>query len=321
MDIKRFLFQNKNFKLWYYIQVEIRELLGKGDIEKLGYLKDKFADEKKSILERVDYYNKQEAAFSPDVLDRAIGLFKKPNGQKVYYYDSKEFLRYFPGEFRFSHLPGDIVEVPDHPSIVKSRPISPKNQHAVLLNLDKVRHFNFIRDHVPFKNKKNLLFGRATVYQEHRKRFYNQYFNHPLCDLGDVVKGSSWYKPKVSITAHLSYKFILALEGYDVATNLKWIMSSNSIAVMPKPKYETWYMEGKLIGNVHYIEIKDDYSDLEERLDYYIRHEDECLEIIRNAQAFTKQFANSEKEDLVSLMVLEKYFMRSGQLVLSPITL
>ena len=32
------------------------------------------------------------------------------------------------------------------------------------------------------------------------------------------------------------------------------------VAVMPKPKYESWFMEGKLIPNYHYILIKDDYS-------------------------------------------------------------
>ena len=41
-------------------------------------------------------------------------------------------------------------------------------------------------------------------------------------------------------------------------------MSSNSVAVMPKPKYESWFMEGKLIPDYHYVLIKDDYSDFEE---------------------------------------------------------
>jgi len=72
----------------------------------------------------------------------------------------------------------------------------------------------------------------------------------------------------MTIDEQLEYKFILSLEGNDVATNLKWIMSSNSLAFMPRPKYETWFMEGNLVPNHHYILIKDDYSDLEERLKY-----------------------------------------------------
>ena len=53
---------------------------------------------------------------------------------------------------------------------------------------------------------------------------------------------------------------ILKKEGVDVATNLKWVMSSNSIAVMPRPKIESWFMENKLIPEKHYIEIKEDLS-------------------------------------------------------------
>ncbi|RYZ99434.1 MAG: lipopolysaccharide biosynthesis protein, partial [Sphingobacteriaceae bacterium] len=93
-----------------------------------------------------------------------------------------------------------------------------------------------------------------------------------------------------------------------------WILSSNSIAVMPKPKYETWFMEGRLVPNVHYILIKDDYSDLEERINYYINHTDEALAIIQNANIFVQQFFDRQKEDLISLLVLQKYFERTGQL-------
>ena len=51
----------------------------------------------------------------------------------------------------------------------------------------------------------------------------------------------------MTINEQLHYKFILCSEGNDVASNLKWVMSSNSIAVMPKPKFETWFMEGILV--------------------------------------------------------------------------
>ena len=55
-------------------------------------------------------------------------------------------------------------------------------------------------------------------------------------------------------------------------------MSSNSIAVMPKPTIETWFMESKLEGGKHYIEIAPDYHDLEAKLTYYIAHPEEMFE-------------------------------------------
>lgn len=98
------------------------------------------------------------------------------------------------------------------------------------------------------------------------------------------------------------------MRGNDVATNLKWIMSSNSVAVTTKPIMESWFMEGKLEGGKHFIEIKDDYSDLEEQLNFYLAHPEKCLEIIKNANEYCEQFWNPNIEKLCSLLVLEKYF-------------
>lgn len=77
----------------------------------------------------------------------------------------------------------------------------------------------------------------------------------------------------------------MALEDNDVASNLKWIMSSNSVAVMPKPRFETWFMEERLIPNYHYIEIRSDYSDLPEKIDCYSEHPSEAKAIALNANA------------------------------------
>jgi hypothetical protein len=85
-------------------------------------------------------------------------------------------------------------------------------------------------------------------------------------------------------------------------------MSSNSIAVMPRPKIESWFMENKLVPEKHYIEIKEDYSDLESKIEYYINNTEKCKRIIKNANDYVVQFKNKSREDLISLLVLEKYF-------------
>ena len=89
-------------------------------------------------------------------------------------------------------------------------------------------------------------------------------------------------------------------------------MSSNSIAVMPKPKYETWFMEGRLIADHHYIKIKDDYSDLESKLRFFIKHPKKAELIIENANKHVNQFKDQKKEDLISVMVLDKYFKNTN---------
>ena len=51
----------------------------------------------------------------------------------------------------------------------------------------------------------------------------------------------------------------------------------------------------------------DDYSDLDEQLDYYASHTEECLEIVRNANAWCDQFRDAELEKALNLAVLDRY--------------
>jgi Glycosyl transferase family 90 len=308
----------KTNKLAYYtrhflMQLAPTRLYGKGLQRRMASVR-KF--DKALLQSRVDYYNKLQTIVplgdqAPALQD--LKIFKSP---KAYNFDTFEFTRFFPQIFKAHFLFGDITYTEPVPTIQKSRPIAGDNSNAVLLKLDKARHYVFVKDKKSFASKKNLLIGRNAVKQEHRIRFMKMYFGHPLCDLGQVNKeggNPKWLKPKIPIAAHLDYKFILSLEGNDVATNLKWIMSSNSIAVMTKPKYETWFMEGTLVPDHHYISIHDDFSDLEEKLNFYIKHEDAAQAIVTNANNYVHQFLNKEQEDLISLLVLQKYFYYTGQ--------
>ena len=191
-----------------------------------------------------------------------------------------------------------------------------ENKNSIILKLNKVRHFLYVNDITPIEKKKDILFGRSAVHQKQRIDFFAKHFNNPYCDLGQINKGTKhdqWFKKKVSIDYHLKHKFILCIEGNDVASNLKWVMSSNSVAVMPKPKFESWFMEATLIPNFHYIEIKDDYSDLNDKLEYYIKNLDKLKEISSNANNYVNQFRDENDEKIISLLVMEKFFNFSGQ--------
>jgi hypothetical protein len=310
----------KNNKFIYYVKNITRYLTPKFILrQKLPYIIARLPRyDEEYINDRVNYYNKLN---SIQLGDNAICLkdFKFRKNLTAYFFDTYQYTRYFPDSLKIAYHFGDVITVPESPSIVKSRPVIANNNNSVLLNLDKARHFVFIKDKQKFEDKKNKLIGRGAVSQQHRIKFWEMYFNHPMCDLGqtnesDVEARKIWTKKFTGIRQHLDFKFILCLEGYDVATNLKWVMSSNSLAVMPAPAYETWFMEGRLIANYHYVEIRPDYSDLEERLNYYIKHTGEALQIIQNAHAYISQFQDKKREDLISLMVLQKYFENTRQL-------
>lgn len=316
---KRMSFKHKNNKLSYYLLNYIRLMIPKGVYR--HFLKNKLAELNKFdaayLKSRVDYYNKMEQNVTLSEDACLLSDFKLGKKCKTYFFDSYEYIRFFDPKYKACFLFGDVTIVPDRPSIVKSRPIADDNVNSIVMKLVKIRHFIFTKDKYAYTEKKDILVGRSKIRQPHRARFLEMYYGHPLCDIGNVDTRSNykqWPAPRLTIDEQLKYKFILCLEGNDVASNLKWVMSSNSIAVMPKPKYETWFMEGTLIPNYHYILIKDDYSDLEERINYYLEHTDEALQIIRNAHEYLKPFKNKKQEDMISFLVLQKYFQKTGQM-------
>ncbi|MCG6333968.1 lipopolysaccharide A protein [Vibrio alginolyticus] len=273
--------------------------------------------EQHRCLERVNYYNKCETPFSVDSREQnysTIDTFKKTKGW-TYFFDLRQVVRYFPSSFAFNYINGDVTHIPNVPSFIKSRPIFGNNQNSVVLKLNQVRHFKFIDDPVCYQDKKDMVAWRGVGFQPHRKKVIHAFYNHPQCNIGQTrpVEGEPWEKGFMSIKEQLQYKFLLCIEGNDVATNLKWAMSSNSLVIMSKPKYETWFMEGKLEAGVHYVEVKDDYSDLPEKMDYYLANEQEALAIIENAHQWVEQFKDKPKERLISLMVADKYFALSQQ--------
>ncbi len=319
---KKLSWKHKNSKVAYYAINFVRQLFP-GKIfrarlsRKLSALKDYDVE---MIMKRVNYYNKLDPYLTLSGKATKLSEFKISEMPKTYYFDSYEYTRYFSPGMRARFEFGDITYVPEEPAIVKSRPVSGDNRNSVVLNLDKVRHFTFLNDKKEFGKKKDMLVSRNYVTQEHRLRFLEMYIDHPLCNIGKINRSADHpelIREIMTFDEQLGYKFILCLEGNDVASNLKWVMSSQSLAVMPLPKYETWFMERNLIPDHHYVLIRDDYSDLEERMQFYISHPDLALEIIRNAHLYISQFRDRAREDLISLLVLEKYFCRTGQKAVS----
>lgn len=278
------------------------------------YLDSVSGEERMRLLERVDYYLKIDRPFEvPEGTSRC--RFRKVNS--IYFFDFQKLIRFFPSRYRYFHRFDDSLAVPPNPAFVKARPISGGNSNSVLLKLDSVRHFRLSRDPMPFEAKKPLAVFRGACHQEHRREFLRLTAGVPGTDIGDTRKRGAepeFQRDYLSVPQQREYKFILSVEGNDVATNLKWILSSNSLCFMRRPRCETWFMEGKLEAGRHFVALNDDYSDLGEKIDFYNRNPERALEIIRNAQAHVAQFRDARSERTVALMVLAKYFALSGQL-------
>jgi hypothetical protein len=281
-----------------------------------------------SIMDRVDYYNRLGHPFEPSdsaasssgfhrhALSSSLNEEQRVPMGSAYFFDFVSLSDYFSHAFRFDYAFGDTISAPRLPAFVKSRPIEGNNENSILLKLNARRHFYFVKDTLAFTDKKGQAIFRGACHRPHRQQFVGACHGLPDTNIGDIRPseiGKPTYKSPISIKEHLRYKFVISVEGNDVATNLKWIMSSNSLCFMTKPKYETWFMEGRLLPDHHYVLLRDDYADLNEKIDYYNQNPDKALQIIANAQRWVEQFKDLTRERLIGLLVMKKYIALSGQ--------
>ena len=284
--------------------------------------------QKEYIQSRVRYYFKKTSNFKVSKKGKNLSelfwnqFFK--NKQNSHFIDFYMLLQFFnkKNKVDFIYSTKDNIDSfvakkhPPYPTFVKSRPIASNNQNSILLKLNRVKLFHFIKDPKKFENKKNQAVWRGDIRNNpHREYFVKNFYRTPLFDIGQTSpkQDVAWRKSFMSIKDQLDFKFIFCLEGKCISTNLYWAMSSNSVCIMPQPKYESWFMEGKLEDGVHYIKVKDDFSDAEKKIEFYNNNNDKCLEIIYNANKFVEQFKNSKQERLIQLLILKQYFQFTGQ--------
>ena len=310
----------KNSKLAFYLRVFLSRAIP--DSYFLGnrgrLLRAIPESELDAVWQRVEYYNKLGRGFAVEQGQCMTQLSARQ--QSAYYCDLRALMRYFPKQARFHHEFGDVIQVPSQPCLLKSRPIAGDNQNSVLLKLNQVRHYVFVNDPYDFAQKTDTAVWRGKAKPgHHRSLLVQDWFRHPRCDVGQsnrvpIGDNPEKQKHRLSIEEQLRHKFVISAEGNDVATNLKWILSSSSLCLMRRPRYETWFMEGRLQAGVHYVQLRDDFADLEEKMDYYSSHTDEALAIIHNAQRWVQQFRNATRERQISLLVLQKYLQLAGEL-------
>ena len=209
-------------------------------------------------------------------------------------------------------------------TLAKSRNINDKN--IILLKLNYQRHwksFDKVNKYdIEFNKKNNKIIWRGVTTGYKSKNFnprytlVSKYYNYPNknIDVGfsNIVQKrydfKKYIKNSLTIKDQLKSKYIISVEGNDVPTGLKWQLYSNSVVFMTKPKIVSWLMEDKLIPNVHYILLKDDYSDLIEKYNWALKNDQNCMEISKNATNYMKQFLDKKREDIISSEIMKRYF-------------
>ncbi|MER9337309.1 glycosyl transferase family 90 [Mesorhizobium sp. M0293] len=278
--------------------------------------KARLSDE--AVRRRLNYYNKLQEAFTPS--PAAVRIDKLPSTPTMYYYDLREFARYFDPALLVDVKFGDVIKVPKVPTLVKDRPICADDSNAVIMKFNKFRHFHMPADATAFADKRPAVVWRGDLNNPKRTGFIDAVRDLPFCDAGSHKPNApaEYAKPFLSVSQQQRYRYIVSIEGNDVATNLKWILNSNSLCLMPPPTYETWFAEKQLEAGVHYVPLDPDFADVADKVRYFERHPAEAQRIIAAANAYCRQFSNEQDEQAISLLVIYKYFVLSGQIEPDP---
>jgi hypothetical protein len=219
----------------------------------------------------------------------------------------------------------DIFYTIDKYKLVKNRYSEKEKKTVILRCLNTKRHWDlyYNKPHdIDFDHKLNKLYWRGTTTgnknkQPNRFTLIEKYFN--MYDNIDVAfsftcqgneKYDKYVKGKEDISEFLKHKYILSVEGNDKDSGLNWKLNSNSLVFMPKPRVFSWLMEDKLLPNFHYIQISDDFSDIEEKIKWCENNQQSCKIIIQNANLYMQQFKDEQTELAIERRVLELYFSK-----------
>lgn len=220
---------------------------------------------------------------------------------------------------------GDHFTSCNYPTFIKTRHKSNINSNNILLNLDSERHSSMLANitniDIPFNEKNNKLLWRGCSTGEHIHGMRNlivkkfQYSSNPDIDIkyNQLVQGVTNNNNEFilgdtkCIQEMLKSKFLISIEGNDVASNLKWILLSNSVALMPTPKICSWFMEDHLQPFVHFVPLNNNFDDLEEKYQWCLDNLDECEKISKNATEYVLQFMNEENEREIVNTIITNY--------------
>ena len=213
----------------------------------------------------------------------------------------------------------------DNIIFVKAR--STVDTNGILLQRYKIRrHWRLFYnppEDILFQNKKSQIFWRGASsgkFHEKRYNFVKLYFNNLNCNVGlsrNEYNDSTltpYLKSKALPTQFLNFKYIMSIEGNDKDSGLQWKLNSNSVVFMPRPTKISWLMEDTLVPGKHYILIKDDFSDIDEKFKWCEKHPKICERISKNAKTFMQKFKNFEYENIIEYYIM-KYYLTKIHLV------
>jgi hypothetical protein len=181
----------------------------------------------------------------------------------------------------------------------------------------------------PFKNKNSTLIWRGAttgpILKSHGSPEKNNRFeivsrfanSSSKMDLGftDIfqIENTSlieiitkYKKTRINIVELLDFKYILCMEGNDLATNFIWVLASKSCPFHTYPfTSESIYFGTGLYPWEHFVPVAIDGHDLEEKLDWCLKNFKACEKIAINGFEYMKPYRDLNLYNEINYRILD----------------
>jgi glycosyltransferase involved in cell wall biosynthesis len=163
---------------------------------------------------------------------------------------------------------------------------------------------------IPWKDRKTQVFWRGTVSgfdrPSLREKIVKLLFNNINSDVKFAFIGNNKEKETIDkkyivekrseLQEFLYYKYLLIIDGHVIASNHQWTFGSGAVPIMITHPDNNYWFKSFLIPMKHYVPIKYDLSDLEEKIEWLVNNDAKAHKIAKNAMAFSKEFFTPESQ-------------------------
>lgn len=104
-------------------------------------------------------------------------------------------------------------------------------------------------------------------------------------DIMKYLQENGVYRPRASMWNHADYRFTIDIDGVSNAWSFFEKLLLGCCVLKVGSPFEQWFYT-HIKPWVHYVPVRDDLSDLEEKIDWCMGHSADAAEIARNGQAF-----------------------------------
>ena len=129
------------------------------------------------------------------------------------------------------------------------------------------------------------------------------------------------------LDVHFRYKYILILDGNQIASNHMWVFGSGAVPIMITHPCNEYWFKRFIVPMVHYVPVAYDLSDLDKKIGWLQDHDFEARNIMENAMhlaatVFSAEFQQQYLRDEVQRIVRQFYTVSPetiSEMVLIPI--